>query len=228
MARFAGPIYFMITRNLFGWIILISFLHIGCQTLEITHSWRLSPLPAAPMKRILVMGLNREADRGVMVEMERHLSDDLRARGYVAISALSEYGPHAFDRLSESEALRKLQQYDYDAVLTIVLLDKEKERHYVPGQVIYTPYSFYHNRFWGYRTVLVQRIYEPGYYVTDTKYFWESNLYSLREGQLLLFSAQSRSFEPDNASSFGHQYGKSMIERMVDQGVLTLTSTPLH
>jgi hypothetical protein len=227
MARFAGPIPIMLNRYISA-ICLLSLLLTGCETLEITHSWRLSPMPATGMKRILVMGFNREADRAVMVEMERHLSDDLRARGYVAISALGEYGPHAFDHMSEPEAIRKLKQYDYDAVLTIVLLDKEKERHYVPGQVIYTPYGFYHNRFWGYRTVLVQRIYEPGYYVTDTKYFWESNLYTLREGQVLLFSAQSRSFEPDNASSFGHQYAKSIIERMVDQGVLTLLPTPLH
>jgi hypothetical protein len=56
--------------------------------------------------------------------------------------------------------------------------------------------------------------------VSDTKYFWETNLYSLREAQLLLFSAQSKSFEPGNASTFGHQYARSMINRMVDQGVL--------
>ena len=156
----------------------------------------------------------------MIVEMERHLSEDLRARGYQAVSAQVELGPHAFDRMTEQEALAKLQQSGYDAVLTIVLLDKEKERHYVPGQVMYTPYGYYYGRFWGYRTVLVQRIYEPGYYVTDTKFFWESNLYSLRAGQLLLFSAQSRSFEPGSTSSFGHQYARSIIERMVDQGVL--------
>lgn len=205
--------------NRLSWAVLILWL-VGCETLAITHAWRLTPLPGDGMKRILIMGLIREADRSVMVEMERHLCDDLQVRGYVAVSALSEYGPHAFDHLTESEALHKMQRSEYDAVLTIVLLDKERERHYVPGQVIYTPYGFYHNRFWGYRTVLVQRIYEPGYYVTDTKYFWESNLYSLSKGQILLFSAQSRSFEPDNASSFGHQYAKSIVERMVSQGVL--------
>jgi len=204
------------------------FMISGCETLEITSTWRLSPQPGDGMRRILIMGLNREADRSVMMEMERHLSEDLRARGYQATSSLVEYGPHTFDRLSESEALRKLQASGYDAVLTIVLLDKERERHYVPGQVIYTPYVFYHNRFWGYRTVLVQRIYEPGYYVSDTRYFWESNLYSLKEGQVLLFSAQSRSFEPDNASSFGHQYAKSIVERMVDQGILSLGATPIR
>jgi hypothetical protein len=172
------------------------------------------------MKSILVMGLNRESDRSLLFEMEKHLSEDLRGRGYYASSALSVFGPHYFDRLSEQEALNKLQQSGYDAVLTIVMLDKDKERHYVPGRVMYTPYVFYYSRFWGYRTVLVQRVYEPGYYVSNTKYFWETNLYSLREAQLLLFSAQSKSFEPGTASAFGHQYARSMIVRMVEQGVL--------
>jgi hypothetical protein len=202
-------------------LIVLVFSLFACETLEITHSWRTRDVFNSSMKRILVMGLNRAADRSVMAEMEKHLCDDLRARGYMAISAVSEYGPHAFDKLSESDALSTLNRSDFDAVMTIVLLDKEKERHYVPGQVLYTPYGIYHSRFWGYRTIMVQRIYEPGYYITDTRYFWESNLYSLRDGQQLIFSAQSKSFDPGTASSFGHQYAKSIIDRMVSQGVIS-------
>lgn len=203
----------------------------SCETLEITNSWRMSPQPAGGMKRILIMGFTRETDRTVIVEMERHFQEDLQARGYEAVSAQQEYGPHAFDHLSESEALNRLQRSGFEAVLTIVLLDKEKERHYVPGQVLYTPYGYYYGRFWGYRSVMFQRIYEPGYYVTNTRYFWESNLFSLHSvngAQSLIFSAQSRSFEPDNASSFGHQYAKSIIERMVKQGVLSIGPSPVH
>ena len=212
-------------------ILLFLFLFSSCETLEITNSWRISPLPGVGVKRILVMGFTREADRTVIVEMERHFQEDLGARGYEAVSAQQEYGPKAFDELTESEALNRFQRSGFDAVLTIVLLDKEKERHYVPGQVLYTPYGYYYGRFWGYRSVMFQRIYEPGYYVTDTRCFWESNLYSLQTSdrvQALLFSAQSRSFEPDNASSFGHQYAKSIIERMVKQGVLNTGSSPVH
>ena len=166
------------------------------------------------------MGLSRESDRSLLAQMERHLADDLRNRGYESSSALADFGPHYFDRIDEKEAISKLHLSGYDAVLTIVMLDKEKERHYVPGHVMYTPYVSYYGRFWGYRTVLVQRVYEPGYYISDTRYFWETNLYSLRDGQALLFSAQSKSFEPGDASSFGHQYARSIIGRMIDQGVL--------
>ena len=106
-----------------------------------------------------------------------------------------------------------------DAVITIVLLDKQKERKYVPGNVYYSPYSYYSNRFWGYRTTLYQRIYEQGYYVTDTKYFWESNFYDMST-QKLLYSVQTESFDPVNSESLGHEYGKLIVKDMVKQSIL--------
>jgi hypothetical protein len=208
---------------------LFSFL--SCETLEITSSWRISQLPSVEMKRVLIMGFTRDADRSLIVEMERHFEEDLRSRGYIAVSAQQEFGPHAFDQYSESEALSRLHSSGFDAVLTIVLLDKEKERHYVPGQVLYTPYGYYYGRFWGYRSAMVQRIYEPGYYVTDTRYFWESNLYSLHPAMglsELIFSAQSRSFDNENMSTLGHQYAKLIVERMAKQGVLNPIVSPIR
>lgn len=201
----------------------------ACGTLEITSSWRIGQLPSVEMKRVLVMGFTRDADRSLIVEMERHFEQDLRSRGYVAVSAQQEFGPHAFDQSNELEALGRLHSSGFDAVLTIVLLDKEKERHYVPGQVLYTPYGYFYGRFWGYRSAMVQRIYEPGYYVTDTRYFWESNLYSLHPSlgsSELIFSAQSRSFDNENVAALGHQYAKLIVERMEKQGVLHPIASP--
>ena len=209
----------MIYPNLKGLLLLTLFFS-SCRSIEVTNTWKLPVMPQNGIKRILVMGIHREPDRSTLYEMERHLSEGLRARGYQAFSAFSEYGPQVFDRITEEEALHKLERSGYDAVMTIVLLDKEKERHYVPGHVNYTPYAFYYGRFWGYRTVLFNRVVEPGYYVTDTKYFWESNLYSLKRGEVLLFSAQSRSFDPPDASEFGRRYAKTMVDLLFSQGVL--------
>ena len=107
-----------------------------------------------------------------------------------------------------------------DAVITIVLLDKQKESKYVPGSIHYSPYGYYYNRFWGYRTTLYQRIYEPGYYVTDTKYFWESNLYNMNTQQLV-YSVQTQSFDPANSASLGHQYGKLIVNDMISNNIIS-------
>ena len=166
------------------------------------------------------MGVIHEKDRALQERMENHLVGDLRALGYNAYSVLNEYGPKMFDNLSEQEANKKLQADSVDAVLTIVLLDKEKERYYVPSHVIFTPYYRYHNRFWGYYTTMHNRIITPGYYAVNTKYFWESNLYDLTTNELI-YSVQTQSFNPFSTDDLAHQYGKMIVENMQKNNVLT-------
>jgi len=71
----------------------------------------------------------------------------------------------------------------------------------------------------GYQTALSHRIYEKGYYVTDTKYFWESNFYDMKTQQLI-YSVHTQSFDPINAASMGHEYGMLIVHNMVKQQVL--------
>jgi hypothetical protein len=198
----------------------------GCTSSRITSSWKAENADTKEYKKILVLGLIREADRTIQENMENHLVNDLKELGFNAIPSLREYGPKAFDKMSEDEALNKLKNSGVDAVVTIVLLDKEKERRYVPGNMYFSPYGFYYYDFWGYYGTLYRRIYEPGYYVTNTKYFWESNLYDMNTKKLV-YSVQTQSFDPSNSESLGHEYGKMIVKDMVKKGVLqpqTLTT----
>jgi hypothetical protein len=202
------------------WVGLILFMiAAGCSSSKITTSWKAEDAVAGKYKKILVVGFIREADRSIQEKMENHLAGDLKALGYNAVSSLQEYGPKAFDNMDEEIALDKLNSSGVDAVITIVLLDKERERSYVPSAIHYSPYGTYYNRFWGYRSVLYNRIYEPGYYVTNTKYFWESNLYDMAT-QKLIYSVQTQSFDPDNSEKLGHEYGQMIVKNMVKQNVL--------
>ncbi|MBK8496107.1 MAG: hypothetical protein IPL50_14645 [Chitinophagaceae bacterium] len=201
------------------WIIISLLAFAGCTSSKITTSWKAQDAMPQKYSKILVLGLIRETDRTIQENMENHLVGDLQALGYNAVSSLKEYGPKAFDNMDEPTAVAKLRNSGVDAVITIVLLDKQKESKYVPGNVYYSPYSYYSNRFWGYRTTLYQRIYEPGYYVTDTKYFWESNLYEMGN-QKLVYSVQTESFDPANSESLGHEYGQLIVKDMVKQNIL--------
>jgi len=89
----------------------------------------------------------------------------------------------------------------------------------------YTPYGLYYNRFWGYSRAIYGRIYSPGYYVTDTKYFWESNLYDLSSGELL-YSSQSQSFDPPTAAVMGKEYGKLIVEDLDSKRVIAFSAVP--
>ena len=196
----------------------------SCSSLKITTSWKAADAIVANYNKILVLGLTRDNDRSIQDNMENHFVDDLNELGYHAVGSISEYGPKLFENIDEASALQKLKNSGVDAIITIVLLDKERERKYVPGNIYYSPYGYYYNRFWGYRTAIYRRIYEPGYYVTDTKYFWESNLYDMRNmSQTLVFSVQSQSFDPASSERLGHQYGKLIVGDMVKKNVLRST-----
>lgn len=197
------------------WLVLLPvFLLTGCTSTKITSSWKAQNVEAKQYKKILVLGLIRDTDRSLQEKMEAHIIGDLKEKGYNAVGSLSEYGPKAFSNMTETEAINKLKESAVDAVITIVLLDKQKERNYVPGRLYYSPYGIYYNRFWGYYGTLNYRIYEQGYYVTDTEYFWESNVYNMST-QSLIYSVQTKSFDPANSESLGHEYGKLIINEMV-------------
>ena len=192
----------------------------GCSTTRITHSWKAGNTTARSFNKILVLGLNGEKDIRVRESMENHLAGDLKDAGFTAVSAVQEFGPKAFSDMTEKEAIGKLENSNIDAVLTIVMLDKSKEKHYVPGNIYYSPYIVYHRRFWGYYTTIHQRIYTPGYYTTNTRYFWESNLYDVKKGGLL-YSVQTESFDPASTETLAHEYGKLIVNDMIHKSVLS-------
>lgn len=200
--------------------LVIMIIATGCNSSKITSSWRAENFVDNHFKKILVLTLKREADLTLQQKMEGHLVEDLQALGYNAVSSLQEYGPKMFHNIEEQTAIDKLKSSGVDAVITIVLLDKKKERKYVPGSMFYSPYGYYYGRFWGYRGSLYRRIYEPGYYITDTKYFWESNLYEMKTQQLV-YSVQTESFDPKDAGSLGHEYGKLIVKNMLEEKVFT-------
>ena len=202
------------------WLVLAAMmLTAGCLSSKITSTWKAKDYVPGTYNKIMVLALIREADRTLQENMESHLVGDLKALGYNAISSYDEYGPKAFNKMDEETAVKSLKKSNVDAVITIVLLDKEKERKYVAGHIYYSPYGYYYNRFWNYRTTLYNRIYEPGYYVTNTKYFWESNLYDMATQQLV-YSVQTQSFDPASSDFLGHEYGKLIVQEMVKEKVL--------
>jgi len=205
-----------------GFIVMLILF--SCSSSRITSTWKAENIQPKKYNKILVLGLVREADRSVREKMEQHLLGDLRERGYNTICACEEFGPKAFENMSEKEALSKLTGSGIDAVLTIVLLDKSKERYYVPGRVTYSPYVIYRDRFWRYYTTMHERIYTPGYYEVQTKYFWESNFYDMDNKQLL-YSVQTQSFDPASTESLAHEYGKLIVADIVKSNVLTTQTT---
>ena len=199
--------------------IALALLIIGCNSTRITSRWKSPDEPPAVAHRILVMAIVRSDDRSTRETMERHLADDLRNKGFEAVTSWDVYGPKAFDGMPEDQALSSLRTNGYDAVLTIVLLNKDKERSYYPGNFYFSPFIYYYNNFWGYQAMMMNRIYQPGYYMTSMRYFWESNLYDMHTLKLV-YSVQTRSFDPSSSESMAHAYGNIITEELVSKALI--------
>jgi hypothetical protein len=206
-----------IIKNLIFFCIVILLEH--CYSSVITSTWHAENSNKKSIKKVLVLAIDNNKDRSIRVKLENHLVNDLTKKGIEAFSAIESYGPFFLTGLQESEAIDKIKGQGFEAVLTIVLLDKEKEKHYIPGRITYTPYSIYYRRFWGYYSTVYDRVYEPGYYIENTNYFWESNLYDLSDNSLI-YSAQTKSFNPMNLESLADEYGKIISNDLFKKGIL--------
>ena len=199
---------------------LVLFLA-ACSGTKVTSSWKEPEVSLHPDQKVMVMALVSDKEGGLRANMEKEMVSALKQRGYNAVSAYQEYGPAAFKGLNEQKAMNKIRQRDIDQVMTIVMLDKSKEKNYVPDRSpFYRPFPPYYGRFWWYYNSMYDRVYQPGYYTTNTRYFLESNLYNLKDKQLL-YSVQTETFDPSSAARMAVVYSQQVVKDMTKQQLIS-------
>lgn len=187
---------------------------------KVTSSW-VDPNTKAPLKKIMVVALLNTKDRALKQQMEDQLAQEITANGVTATTAYRDFGPKSFEGMKEKQVINQLRNSGVDGVVTIVLLDKNKEKNYVPGNVQYEPQTVYvrRSRFYGYYSTYYNRVYTPGYYETSTNYFFETNLYDVSRNKLL-YSAQSESFDPSSVEGMADKQSKAIVKDMKKNAVL--------
>ena len=204
------------------WVLLaLPILVVACTSSKVTSSWK-DPAATKELlkyKNVLVVGMQPN-NRQLKEEMENYLATYLAKEGINAKASYDEFGPKAFAKKTDDEVTEMVKKKGYDAVITIALLDKQKEQSYNPGSVSYNPVGTYYNRIGRYYTTVYDRIYQPGYYSTSTDYFWETNLYDAKQ-EKLIYSAQSKSFDPGSITSLSKEYGKSIVKDLSQKGLIT-------
>ncbi|HJT74902.1 MAG TPA: hypothetical protein VJ720_12800, partial [Chitinophaga sp.] len=178
----------------------------ACTSTKLTSSWKTPDARLQEEKKIMVIALVPAKERTLRVQMESNLVSELRKEGYNAVSAYATYGPDdELGKGDEKAALRKFRNSDVDQVMTIAMVDKSRERTFVPG---YGGYPYY-GGFWPYYRGWYGRMYDPGYYQVNTKYQWDTNLYDLKEKKLI-YNAQTDSVDPPTAYRQAYLFAKQI------------------
>lgn len=199
--------------------LMLTFLASCHSSSYITSSWRIENVPTVQYRKIVVLGMFGEADHSIRESMEQHIADDLKRLGFNAVCSCKEYNRKAFEGLNEQQVIEKLRSTGVDAVMTIAMLGKADEQYYIPPRSNVPAGETPNNRFWDYYQSVHSLIGTQGYYVSNTKYIWESNLYDIASGKLF-YNAKSSSFDPASADKLGHEYGQMIIKNMIKKKVL--------
>lgn len=191
---------------------------LSCSSTKITSSWKASGAVTKPYHNVMVWGILTEKDSTLRKQMEAHIVNDLIGKGYHAISSMEVYRTKAYKKLTSKEIVDEFKNSGVDAVVTIVLLNKEKEQLYVPPNISNTPVpSFDHVD--KYYSSVFDKIYTPGYYLSTTNYFWESNLFEVGNDKLV-YSVRTKSFDPSSTEMLAHENGVTIIKDMLKKKVI--------
>lgn len=191
----------------------------GCNSTELISSWKSPNAKIQSYNKVLVIGLMGSKDPELRLNVEERIVAALKQKGIMAESAYTQYGPKAFENLNQTATTQKIKRDGYDSAFTIALLNTTKDKNYNPGRVTYEP-TVYYNRFWRQFRTVYSRVYEPGYYTTSTNYILEANFYNLNQ-DMLLYSAQTKSFDPGSAQSLATSLSETLLNDMIKKGIIT-------
>ncbi len=204
--------------------IMASAFIFSCSSTKISSSWKDENARTKPYHNVMVWGLMTEKDSSLRKQMEIHLVNDLIGKGYHAVASMDVYKSKAYQKLSSKEIVDEFKLTGVDAVITIALLNKEKEEKYYPGGFYnQPPNANMYGNLDHYYSGIYERVYTPGYYITTTTYFWESSLFEVKADKMI-YSVQTNSFDPINTQSLAHENGLKIIKDMVKQKVILIVA----
>lgn len=201
-------------------LLLIVLLLGGCSSSSIVTKWQDKSLVERKYRKILVVGILNDSLVDLRRNMEDHVISELKALGYETVSALEEFGVGGLLKLEQEATYITLCNKGIDAVISIALLDKNKQRHDLPSSVNTYSSQYYYNRIWSYKAMQAQQTVALGVTHHAEQFLWEALLFDLST-LTPAYSAQTKTFNTASLYSAVHQYGKMFVAKMLKLDVLS-------
>jgi len=156
-------------------IALLVLLGMGCHPPGVTTTWTADHPVPSPYHKIVVVGIFKSNNDSLKASLEKTFVKKLSSLGYNAVSSLAEFGPGGLSDLGETNTYKKLCNDGVDAVMTVALVDANKEPPGKYGQVHPYPNDYYYTHIWRYRDMSID-ISDPR---ADNLCYWETILFNL-------------------------------------------------
>jgi hypothetical protein len=105
-------------------------LFLSCNSTDLVSSWNEPSLSIKRFHKILVVGLTGKDESSMKQDLEMDMVDAFYYKGVDAYSAYTLYGPKAFNGKDPKKLLMEMKDTTFDAILCMVLIDKDKEKYY--------------------------------------------------------------------------------------------------
>jgi hypothetical protein len=170
-------------------ILLITLFLVSCSSnTSIVSSWRDPKITVAQeqFKKVLVVVLVKD-------EATRRIAENRIAASNPIFKTSYQYMNGTTLNLTKEQQLKILQDENFDGVITMRLVSKEKETNYIPGTytgMYYGGFDGMYTGMYGYGFgnwygMYSPYFYDPGYYQETTSYMVETNIFSLKENKLI-------------------------------------------
>lgn len=172
---------------------------------SVTQVWQ-ATTPRAPFRSVLVFAVKLdEANRRVL---EDTFAADLERYGVRAAPSYSLF-PGELPPIDEARAQVSAEQYE--GILVLKLRGIRDEARYVPGST-----GFWHGYYggWGYYGQ------SAGYIVTDERVTFETTVWDLRQEDLLLWTAQTETLNPDSGTEFAISLKRAIDPTLARTGLI--------
>ncbi|WP_162054967.1 hypothetical protein [Pontibacter pamirensis] len=197
----------------------------GCAaSTEVIGSWKRPEAVTETYNNVVVAAMTDNIQARQIIEEQ--LENQLELRGVKATKSIELFPPSAADKQGGDPdmMLQRIQGEGYDGIITAAVVDQETETRYVPGNLGYGAYApvtrfGWYNTFRGYYGYMSPALYQPGYYTKDKIYFLESNLYDAGS-ENLVWSAQSRSYDPGTVTSFADEFAEVTVKQLAKDNVI--------
>ena len=202
-------------------LLLALFISACGSTTSITGSYKAPGVTQVAYKKIFISVLN--SDPSIRQTVETNIANYLSSKGYASVKSTDVFTPNFHSSGGDNNqdtVLRKIRATNCDAILTIAMVNKETETRYVPGSGRVYPYGVgYYGTFGAYYGYGYKRFYSPGYYTTDKIYYLETNLYDAAT-ERLVWSAQSKTYNPSSLDDFLQGYEKAMTKQVARDNLI--------
>jgi hypothetical protein len=187
----------------------------GCASNSgLVNMWRDPSYQQPPMRSMLIVAMRRNT--ALRRTLEDGFVHELAKRGVDATPSYEHFPNQPPDTSQIGDAVASR---NYDGVMIVTRLRSETSTSYVPGYVTTQPVSRVSPWSGRYRTYWVD-VMHPGYTETDITTRHEIELWDMREGGSLVWTAVGEVVNPSSPSEVNHDITHNVVPELERQGFI--------